>query len=54
MSNKGIEKKTKGNWDENYAKLQKVQKNNRWVKGNNTTEAGTWIKYIRTQYKQKN
>ena len=53
MSNKGIEKKTKGNWDENYAKLRKVQTNNKWVKGNNVTEAGIWIKYIQTQYKQK-
>ena len=52
MSNKGIEKKTKGNWDENYAKLRKVQTNNRWVKGNNETKAGKWIKYIRSQYKK--
>ena len=52
MSNNEKEKKTKWNWDENYAKLRKVQINNKWVKGNNNTEAGKWIKYLRSRYEQ--
>ena len=47
MSNEIKKIKSKFDWDKNFAMLEEVQKDGKWVKAPHNNEIGEWLRHCR-------